>query len=57
VAQKKRSEVALSSLVHKAFINDGVCTRKLERLARNQGIEDLGLAGVGDNQGLDERVE
>jgi transposase-like protein len=38
VTERKRSEVALLSLVQEAFVN-GVSTRKIERLAKSLGIE------------------
>lgn len=57
VTERKRSEVALLSLVQEAFIN-GVSTRKVERLARSLGIEGLSAAQVSEiTKGLDERVE
>jgi len=40
VMERKRSEVALLSLVQEAFVN-GVSTRKVERLARSLGIEGI----------------
>ena len=42
VTERKRSEVALLSLVQEAFIN-GVSTRKIERLARSLGIESVSV--------------
>ncbi len=57
VAEKKRSEVALMSLVQEAFIN-GVSTRKVERLAKSLGIEGISASQVSEiTKGLDERVE
>ncbi|MBC7363218.1 MAG: transposase [Candidatus Aminicenantes bacterium] len=40
VMERKRSEVALLSLVQEAFVN-GVSTRKIEWLARSLGIEGI----------------
>jgi len=57
VTEKKRSDVALMSLVQEAFIN-GVSTRKVERLARSLGIESISASQVSEIiKGLDERVE
>ncbi|MEM3467112.1 MAG: transposase [Candidatus Jordarchaeales archaeon] len=54
---RKRSEVALISLVKEAFIN-GVSTRKIERLARALRIEGISASQVSEMaQGLDERLE
>ncbi|NPV82085.1 MAG: hypothetical protein HPY46_00640 [Candidatus Aminicenantes bacterium] len=46
LTERKRSEVALMSLVQEACIN-GVSTRKIERLAKALGIESL--SGLGYN--------
>ena len=57
VAEKKRSEVALMSLVQEAFIN-GVSTRKVKRLAKSLGREGISASQVSEiTKGLDERVE
>ena len=40
VSDRKRSEAALIQVVQEAFIN-GVSTRKMERLAKRLGIENL----------------
>jgi transposase-like protein len=56
VTERKRSEVALISLVQEAFPN-GVSTRKIERLARSLGIEGLSASQVSEiTKGLDEKV-
>jgi len=57
LTERKRSEVALMSLVQEAVIN-GVSTRKIERLARALGIESLSASQVSEiASGLDERVK
>jgi transposase-like protein len=57
VTERKRSEVALLSLVQEAFVN-GVSTRKIERLAKSLGIEGVSASQVSEiTKGLDERVE
>lgn len=57
LTERKRSEVALMSLVQEAFIN-GVSTRKIERLARALGIESLSASQVSEiTRSLDERVQ
>ncbi len=57
LTERKRSEVALISLVQEAFIN-GVSTRKIERLARALGIEGISASQVSEmTKGLDERVK
>jgi len=40
VTAKKRSEEALISIIQEAYIN-GVSTRKIERLAKEMGIEGI----------------
>ena len=45
VTEKKRSEQALMLLVQEAYIN-GVSTRKIERLAKSLGIENISAAQV-----------
>jgi transposase-like protein len=57
VVERKRSEQALIQVVQEAFIN-GVSTRKIERLAKSLGIENLSASQVSEiNKGLDEQVE
>ena len=57
VTAKKRSEEALISLIQEAYIN-GVSTRKIERLAKEMGIEGISASQVSQiNKGLDEQVE
>jgi len=57
ITERKRSEQALISLVREAFIN-GVSTRKIERLARSLGIENISASQVSQmNKGLNEQVE
>ncbi|MBC7362413.1 MAG: transposase [Candidatus Aminicenantes bacterium] len=57
LSERKRSEVALMSLVEEAFIN-GVSRRKIERLAKALGIESISASQVSEiRRGLDERVE
>lgn len=44
-------------VVHEAFVN-GVSTRKIERLAKSLGVENLSASQVSEiNKGLDEQVE
>ena len=57
VTERKRSEVALASLVQEAFIN-GVSTRKIERLAQALGVENISASQVSEiNKGLGNQVE
>jgi putative transposase len=57
VVERKRSEQALIQVVQEAFIN-GVSTRKIERLAKSLGIENLSSSQVSEiNKGLNEQVE
>lgn len=57
VIERKRSEQALIQVVQEAFIN-GVSTRKIERLAKSLGIENLSASQVSEiNKGLDEQVQ
>jgi transposase-like protein len=45
ISERRRSEQALIAVVQEAFIN-GVSTRKIERLARTMGIENISAAQV-----------
>jgi len=57
VVERKRSEQALIQVVQEAFIN-GVSTRKIERLAKSLGIENMSASQVSEiNKGLNEQVE
>ena len=57
ISERKRSEQALISLVREAYIN-GVSTRKIERLAKTLGIENISASQVSEiNKGLSEQVE
>lgn len=57
VTERKRSEGALIDVVQAAFVN-GVCARKIERLAKALGVENLSPSQVSEiNKGLDEQVE
>jgi len=57
VVERKRSEQALIQVIQEAFIN-GVSTRKVERLAKALGIEDMSASQVSEiTRGLDEQVE
>jgi len=57
VTERKRSELALLSLVQEAFVN-GISTRKVERLAKSLGIEGISASQVSEiTKGLDGRVE
>lgn len=56
ITEKKRSEQALLSMVQEAYVN-GVSTRKIERLAKELGIENISASQVSQiNKGLDEQV-
>lgn len=57
ITERKRSEQALLSMVKEAYVN-GVSTRKVERLAKELGIENISASQVSQiNKGLDEQVE
>ena len=57
ITERRRSEQALIVLIQEAFIN-GVSTRKIERLARSLGIENISASQVSEiNKGLGEQVE
>lgn len=57
VSDRKRSEVALIQVVQEAFVN-GVPTRKMERLAKSLGIENLSRSQVSNMaKEMDEQVE
>jgi len=56
ISERRRSEQALIAVVQEAFIN-GVSTRKIERLARAMGIENISAAQVSEfNKELDAQV-
>lgn len=56
ITEKRRSEQALLALIQEAFIN-GVSTRKMERLARSLGIENISASQVSEiNKGLNDQV-
>ena len=56
VSERRRSEQALIAVVQEAFIN-GVSTRRIERLARAMGIENISAAQVSEfNRDLDTQV-
>lgn len=57
VSDRKRSEAALVQVIQEAMIN-GVSTRKMERLAKSLGIENLSRSQVSNMaKELDEQVE
>jgi len=57
ITQKRRSEQALISMIKEAYVN-GVSTRKIERLAKELGIEGISASQVSQiNQGLDDQVQ
>lgn len=57
VTERKRSEQALIQVIQEAFIN-GVSTRKIERLAKNLGIESISASQVSQiNKELNQQVE
>lgn len=45
VTEKKRSEAALMSVIHEAYIN-GVSTRRIQRLAKSLGIDSISRSQV-----------
>jgi transposase-like protein len=56
ISERRRSEQALIAVVQEAFIN-GVSTRKIERLARAMGIENISAGQVSEfNKELDAQV-
>jgi transposase-like protein len=56
ITERKRSELALMTLIQEAFIN-GVCTRRIERLAKAIGIENISAARVSEiTKGLEDQV-
>ncbi len=56
ITEKKRSEQALISMVQEAYVN-GVSTRKIERVAKELGIENISASQVSQiNKGLDNQV-
>jgi putative transposase len=56
ISERRRSEQALIAVVQEAFIN-GVSTRKIERLARAMGIENISAGQVSEfNKELDSQV-
>lgn len=57
LSERKRSEQALMSLVQEAYIN-GVSTRKIEKLAKALGVENISAGQVSEiNKGLNEQVD
>ena len=56
ITEKKRAEQALISVVQEAYIN-GVSTRKIERIAKEMGIDGISASQVSQiNKGLNEQV-
>jgi putative transposase len=56
ISERRRSEQALIAVVQEAFIN-GVSTRKIERLAKAMGIENISPSQVSEfNKDLDAQV-
>ena len=57
ITERKRSEAALVEVVQEAFVQ-GVSTRKIEKLAKRLGIENLSRSQVSEmTKGLNEQVE
>lgn len=57
VSNRKRSEAALVQVVQEAFVN-GVSTRKMERLAKSMGTENLSRTQVSNMaKEMDEQIE
>ena len=56
VTEKKRSEQALIEVIQEAWIN-GISTRKIDRLAKSLGIENISASQVSEiSKGLDDMV-
>jgi len=53
ISERRRSEQALIAVVQEAFVN-GVSTRKIERLARAMGIENISASQV--EEGLEDSL-
>ncbi len=57
ITEKRRSEQALISMIQEAYVN-GVSTRKIERLVKELGIENISASQVSQiNKGLDEQTK
>lgn len=57
ITEKKRSQLTLISVIQEAYIN-GVSTRKIERVAKEMGIENISASQVSSiNKGLEAQVE
>ena len=57
ITERKRSEAALIQVIQEAFVN-GVSTRKMDRLAKSLGIENLSRSQVSEiTKGLDDQVQ
>src|SRR5690554_6603416 len=57
VTAKKRSEQALMQIIEEAWVS-GISTRKIERLAKSMGIEQISASQVSEvNKELDAMVE
>jgi len=57
ITEKRRSEQALISMIKEAYVN-GVSTRKIERLAKELGIDNISASQVSQiNKGLDKQLE
>jgi len=57
ITEKRRSEQALIAMVKEAYVN-GVSTRKIERLVKELGIENISASQVSQiNKGLDEQIQ
>ena len=57
VTERKRSEAALIQVVQEAFVQ-GVSTRKVDKLAKSLGIENLSRSQVSEmTKGLNEQVQ
>lgn len=57
VTEKKRSEQALIEVIQETWKN-GISTRKIDRVAKSLGIENISASQVSEiNKGLDEMVE
>ena len=57
IVERKRSEAALIQVVQEAFVQ-GISTRKMEKLAKSLGIENLSRSQVSEmTKGLNEQVQ
>lgn len=57
ITERKRSELALIQVIQEAYVQ-GVSTRKIEKLAKKLGIENISRSQVSEmSKGLNEQAE